>query len=77
MNEELKNLKTEIYEIESAIAEQQFITEILMDFGEYNSENSDGVDKMTYILKILHKKQRALRLKFEDFVPKFQKNLGK
>ena len=75
MNEEIEKLKTYVYEIEASLAHQQFILEIIKDFGEYNSENSDGVDKMTYMINILHNDQKALRKKFDDFIPKFQKSV--
>lgn len=75
MNEEIEKLKIYVYEIEASLAHQQFMLEIIKDFGEYNSENSDGVDKMTYMINILHNHQKALRKKFDDFIPKFQKSV--
>ena len=36
-----KSLRTEVYEIEAILAKQQFLSEIIRDFGEYNSENSE------------------------------------
>ena len=53
-----KSLRTEVYEIEAILAKQQFLSEIIRDFGEYNSENSEIADKMTYLVKILLKSQR-------------------
>lgn len=75
MSEEIDKLKTDVYEIEASLAHQQFMLEIIKDFGEYNSENSDGVDKMTYMVNLLHAQQKTLRKKFDEFIPRFQKSI--
>lgn len=75
MSEEMDKLKTDVYEIEASLAHQQFMLEIIKDFGEYNSENSDGVDKMTYMVNLLHAQQKTLRKKFDEFIPRFQKSI--
>lgn len=77
MKKEIAKLKTDIYEIEASLAQQQFLLEIMKDFGEYNSDNSDGVDKMTYLVRTLLESQINLRSKLEDFIPQFQKYLSK
>ena len=68
-----KSLRTEVYEIEAILAKQQFLSEIIRDFGEYNSENSEIADKMTYLVKILLKSQKHLLNKFENFITRFQR----
>lgn len=68
-----KSLRTEVYEIEAILAKQQFLSEIIRDFGEYNSENSEIADKMTYLVKILLKSQKHLLNRFENFITRFQK----
>lgn len=73
MNDETTKLKTDVYDIEAALAQQQFLLEIIKDYGEYNSENSDGVDKMTYLINILYEQQKKLRKKLDDFIPMLQK----
>jgi len=74
MKNKLKKLSTEVYEMEASLARQQLILEIMKDFGEYNSENSDGVDKMMFLVNILYRNQRNLRKKLDEFIPEFQKN---
>ncbi len=73
MQSEKINLKAEIYDIEVALSQETFLMEIMKDFGEYNSEASDGVDKMTYILNILYNKHLKLREKLDEFIPRLQK----
>ena len=68
-----KSLRIEVYEIESILAKQQFLSEIIRDFGEYNSENSEIADKMTYLVKILMKNQKHLLNRFENFITRFQR----
>lgn len=68
-----KSLRTEVYEIEAILAKQQFLSEIIRDFGEYNSENSEFADKMTYLVKILLKSQKHLLNRFENFITRFQR----
>ena len=68
-----KSLRTEVYEIEAILAKQQFLSEIIRDFGEYNSENSEVADKMTYLVKILLKSQKHLLNRFENFITRFQR----
>lgn len=68
-----KSLRTEVYEIEAILAKQQFLSEIIRDFGEYNSENSEIADKMTYLVKILLKSQNHLLNRFENFITRFQR----
>lgn len=68
-----KSLRTEVYEIEAILAKQQFLSEIIRDFGEYNSENSEIADKMTYLVKILLKRQKHLLNRFENFITRFQR----
>ncbi|MCI5888910.1 MAG: hypothetical protein MRZ62_05295 [Brachyspira sp.] len=68
-----KSLRTEVYEIEAILAKQQFLSEIIRDFGEYNSENSEIADKMTYLVKILLKSQKHLLNRFENFITRFQR----
>lgn len=69
-----KSLRTEVYEIEAILAKQQFLSEIIRDFGEYNSENSEIADKMTYLVKILLKSQKHLLNRFENFITRFQRH---
>lgn len=68
-----KSLRTEVYEIEAILAKQQFLSEIIRDFGEYNSENCEIADKMTYLVKILLKSQNHLLNRFENFITRFQR----
>lgn len=68
-----KSLRTEVYELEAILAKQQFLSEIIRDFGEYNSENSEIADKMTYLVKILLKSQKHLLNRFENFITRFQR----
>lgn len=68
-----KSLRTEVYEIEAILVKQQFLSEIIRDFGEYNSENSEIADKMTYLVKILLKSQKHLLNRFENFITRFQR----
>lgn len=68
-----KSLRTEVYEIEAILAKQQFLSEIIRDFGEYNSENSEIADKMTYLVKILLKSQKHLLNRLENFITRFQR----
>ncbi len=72
-----KSLRTEVYEIEAILAKQQFLSEIIRDFGEYNSENSEIADKMTYLVKLLLKSQNHLLRRFDDFIVNFQQHLKK
>lgn len=75
MRNEKTELKTEIYDIEVAISQELFLMEIMKDFGEYNSESSEGVDKMTYLLNLLYDKHTLLAEKLDDFIPKLQKHI--
>ena len=73
MKNEKMDLKAEIYDIEVALSHETFLMEIMKDFGEYNSEASEGVDKMTYMLNILYEKHVKLTEKLDEFIPRLQK----
>ena len=73
MKNEKMYLKAEIYDIEVALSQETFLMEIMKDFGEYNSEASEGVDKMTYMLNILYEKHVKLTEKLDEFIPRLQK----
>ncbi len=75
MKNEKSDLKTEIYEIEADLSQETFLMEIMKDFGEYNSESSDGVDKMTYMLNVLYKRHLKLKERLNDFIPRMQRNI--
>ena len=75
MKNEKSDLKTEIYEIEADLSQETFLMEIMKDFGEYNSEGSDGVDKMTYMLNMLYKRHLRLKERLNDFIPRMQRNI--
>lgn len=75
MKNDKMDLKAEIYDIEAELSQETFLMEIMKDFGEYNSEASEGVDKMTYMLNILYNKHLSLIEKLDDFIPRMQRHI--
>lgn len=75
MNEEILKLKTDIYDIEAGFAQLQYMIEIIKDYGEYNSDHSDGVEKMTYLVNLLYQQHLTIREKLEEFIPGFQNQI--
>lgn len=73
MKATISKLRTDLYDIEAAFAKQQFLLEIIRDYGEFNSENSDGVDKMTYLINILYLQQKRLRKSLDEYIPRLQR----
>lgn len=56
------------FDVEEIINLEEDFLNILMDFCEYNAENSEYICKTTLLLKIIIEKHNLLSTKYHEFV---------
>lgn len=72
MDKNTMELRSKIYDLEMAFEEISMLTDIILNFGEYNAEVPDGAEKMYILTKILSEKNIRYKKLLTEFIPEFQ-----